>query len=227
VARTLNPAVHAIRRDAFIDVAERMIQVKGYDKLSIQDLLDALGVSKGAFYHYFGSKAALLEAVIDRMIDAGMAALTPVLIDVKLSALDKLNGVFSTIASFKGERTELIRAVMEVWLADDNAIVREKFRKGTMGRLRPLLARIIEQGQAEGQFAAGSPDDLARVLVSFMQANSETATELYFARLSNAISFEDVERAFNAYRDAVERILGLPARSFYVVDPQTLRHWFG
>ena len=227
VARTLNPEAHAVRRDAFVDVAERMIQLKGYDSLSIQEILDELGASKGAFYHYFGSKAALLEAVIDRMVDAGMAALAPVLADDKLTAIQRLNGIFAGIASFKGERTELILAVMDVWLADDNAIVREKFRKGIGPRLRPLLAQIVEQGQTEGGFVSGRPDDIARVLVSFIQSNTEAATELYFARRSNAISFEDVERAFEAYREAVERILGLPDGSFYAVDRKTLRHWFG
>jgi AcrR family transcriptional regulator len=204
-----------------------MIQLKGYDRLSIQEILDELGASKGAFYHYFGSKAALLEAVIERMVDAGMAVLAPVMTDESLSAIQRLNGIFAGIASFKGERTELILAVMEVWLADENAIVREKFRKGIGPRLRPLLARIIEQGQTEGGFVAGSPDDIARVLVSFIQSHTEAASELYFARRSDAITFEDVERAFDAYREAVERILGLPHGSFFAVDRETLRHWFG
>jgi AcrR family transcriptional regulator len=227
MARTLNPAAHAVRRDAFIDVAERLIQLKGYEQLSIGELLDELDASKGAFYHYFDSKAALLEAVIGRMVDAGIAAVTPVLTDRELSAIERLNGLFAGIATFKGERTELVRAVIEVWLADENAVVREKFRKGIMPRLRPLLARIIEQGQAEGTVVAGSPIDIARVLVSFIQANQDVATELYAARQFGLIRFDEVERAFEAYREALERILGVPPGSVRVVDRQVLHYWYG
>ena len=71
MARTLNPAAHAVRRDAFVDAAQRLIQAKGYEEMSIQDVLDELGASRGAFYHYFDSKAALLEAVVERMVDDG------------------------------------------------------------------------------------------------------------------------------------------------------------
>ncbi len=68
MARTLDPAAHALRRDEFVDAAQRLIAAKGYEALSIQDLLDDLGASKGAFYHYFGSKSDLLGAVVDRMV---------------------------------------------------------------------------------------------------------------------------------------------------------------
>ena len=63
--------MHAVRRDDFIDAAQRLIRTKGYEETSIQDILDALGASQGAFYHYFGSKADLLEAVVERMVDVG------------------------------------------------------------------------------------------------------------------------------------------------------------
>ena len=46
---------------------------RGYDRFSIQDILDATGASKGAFYHYFDSKDALLDAIVDRMADQATA----------------------------------------------------------------------------------------------------------------------------------------------------------
>ena len=67
MARTLNATIYAVRRDAFVDVAQRLIQAKGYQQMSIQDVLDELDASRGAFYHYFDSKADLLEAVVERL----------------------------------------------------------------------------------------------------------------------------------------------------------------
>ena len=61
MARTLDPAAHALRRDEFVDAAQRLIQSRGYEQMSIQDVLDELGASKGAFYHYFDSKEGLLD----------------------------------------------------------------------------------------------------------------------------------------------------------------------
>src|SRR5262249_52797772 len=149
----------AVRRDAFLDVAQRLIQAVGYEQMSVQDVLDELDASRGAFYHYFKSKVALLEAVCDRMVTVALAAVAPVVDDPALTAPEKLARLFAGIGHWKAERRDLILALIRVWRSDDNALVREKLRQETMTRLAPLLARIIAQGQAEGVFSVTSPED--------------------------------------------------------------------
>ncbi len=225
--RTVDAVAYATRREAFVEVAEGLIQAKGYEQLSIQDILAELGASKGAFYHYFGSKAALLEAVVEHIVEAAMSSLTPHVTDPAVPALDKLRGVFVGIAQWKGERTELMRALIEVWLSDENAIVREKLRRSLVPRLAPLLAAIIREGVAEGVFAVDSPDGVARVLVSLIQGANDTALELYVARQAGAVSLAAVERFFAAYTAALERLLGLPAASLMFPDRTVLLKWYG
>src|SRR3977135_4304437 len=115
MARTVNATLRTVRREAFLDVAQRLVQTKGYDAMSIQDVLNELEASKGAFYHYFDSKQALLEAVVERFADAGLAALGPILDDPELPALRKLEKVFAGIARFKAQKKELVVAIVEVW----------------------------------------------------------------------------------------------------------------
>jgi AcrR family transcriptional regulator len=227
MARTRDPEAHAARRDAFVDAGSLLIQSKGYEQLSVQEILGSVGASKGAFYHYFDSKADLLEAVVLQMTEAATTSLLPVVDDPDLTALEKLNGIFTGIARWKGDRTELLMAVMDGWLTDDNAIVREKFRQSVALRLTPVLARIVAQGQTEGTFRTGSPEDIASVLVTLIQGANEVAIELYYARKAKAITFDAVEQRLRAYGDAYERILGLPAGSFPAPDRATLLQWFG
>src|ERR1700694_2326094 len=130
--RTVNPALYTIRREAFLDVAQRLVQTKGYEAMSVQDVLNELEASKGAFYHYFDSKQALLEAIVERFADGALATLAPVLHDPKLPALTKLEEVFAGIAGWKAEQKELVLGIIEVWNSDSNAIVREKLRRMTM-----------------------------------------------------------------------------------------------
>ncbi len=225
--RTLNPAVHTVRRDAFVEVAQRLIQGKGYEQMSIQDVLDSLEASRGAFYHYFDSKQALLEAVIDRMVDAGLEAVEPIVSDPTLTALQKFQGVFAGIQQFKAERKPLVLAVLEVWISDDNAVVREKFRHTAVRRLAPVLTSIVKQGNAEGMFKTGAADATARVLVGLMQSFSDEATVLYLARQANTVTFEEVRGAVAANTDACERILGLGAGTLTLIDGPALHFWFG
>jgi AcrR family transcriptional regulator len=226
LARTVNAEVHAVRRGAFLDVAQRLIQAKGYEQMSIQDVLDELEASRGAFYHYFDSKVALLEAVVDRMVDASLAAVSPV-VDADLPAPPKLMGLFTGIATWKTERRDLVMALLRVWHSDDNAIVRVKLRQAMLVRLGPLLAGIIAQGCAEGVFHVSSPDHSARVLLSLIEGAQDEAVELFFAREAGTVTYQTVLGRLAAYGDTYERILGAPAGSLKIVDDSVLRQWFG
>src|ERR1700682_4400252 len=112
MARTVNATLHTVRREAFLEGAERLIQTKGYEAMSIQDVLDELEASKGAFYHYFDSKLALLEAVVERFADAGLATVAPILDDPVLPALRRLEKVFAGIARVKAEQKELVLGIV-------------------------------------------------------------------------------------------------------------------
>jgi AcrR family transcriptional regulator len=225
--RTVNVAAHRVRREAFLDVAQRLIQTRGYEQMSIQDVLDALDTSRGAFYHYFGSKQALLEAVVDRFADGAMVAVAPVVADPDLPALRKLERVFGVIARWKAQQKELTLAIMEVWNSDGNAIVREKLRRMTASRLRPLLSTLIRQGVDEGLFTAASPVETATVLVSLIQGYQQLALEQFIARQAGTVTFEVVQRTYAAFTEAFERILGIPRGSVTLTDEATLRFWFG
>jgi len=227
VARTLNPATHTVRREAFIDAAQRLMQAKGFDQVSIQDLLDELDASRGAFYHYFESKQALLEAMVDRIVDAAMLVVYPVLEDPGLTAIAKLERVFSVIGAWKTERKALMLALLQVWMSDDNAIVREKIRRLSVTRLTPVLTPIIQQGVDEGTFDTKSPAETAHVLIVLLQGFQEGATEMFIARHAGTIPIEVVERNFQSYTDSFERILGVSGGSISLVDAVTFHEWFG
>src|SRR5713226_5148710 len=227
MARTVNATLYTVRRDAFLDVAQRLIQTKGYEGMSVQDLLDGLEASKGAFYHYFDSKQALLEAVIQRFADDALATLAPILGDPHLPAPRKLERVFAGIARFKAEKKELVVAIVEVWNSDGNAIVREKLRRLTANLMVPLLARVIRQGVNEGEFNVVSPDETATVLVALLQGLQEIAMDLFLARQAGTIGLDAVRRSLASFNEAFERLLGIQEGSLKLTDEATLRFWFG
>jgi AcrR family transcriptional regulator len=224
--RTVNPESHASRRDEFIDAGQRLIQSKGYEQLSIDDVLAETGASKGAFYHYFGSKQGLLEAVIERMVKGGIEVVGAVVSKPNLSAVDKLHTYFSTLAAYKAEQKEFVLRLLEVWYSDDNAIVREKFRKEVVQLVTPHFATIIRQGVAEGAFTLTQPEQMARVVLSLMLDTGDEAGELYLARHTGQISLDEVRQRISTYELALERLLGVPAGTLHLVEESTLQEWF-
>jgi AcrR family transcriptional regulator len=227
MARTIDPAAHAVRRETFLDAAQRLIQTKGYEQMSLQDVIGDAGTSKGAFYHYFDSKAALLEGVVDRMVEGATGQVAPVLDDPDLPAADKFRAMFAGIASFKTERRDLLVGLMRTWLSDDNAIVREKFRRAVVARMLPVYTDLIRQGVLEGTFTVTSPEHAARVMLALLLGANEHASWLYVANHAGEIPFEVVEGALSAYPEAMERILGAPPGSLRWWDDAAILHdWF-
>lgn len=225
--RVLDPASHAVRRDAFVEAGQRLIATKGYERLNVQDVIDSVGASKGAFYHYFASKEALLEAVVEKVGDGAIDAAAPIVADRGLGAIDKLERLFSTMARFKSTRKDLVLGLLDVWLSNDNAIFREKVRRSGIERMAPLIAEIIRQGNASGDFRTGPADETARVLIALMISSNEHLAEMVVRTKAQPVPLEVVERTLDAYRAALERILGLPPpRRLVIMDPETIRFWF-
>jgi len=226
MARTLNPAAHSVRRDEILDVAERLIRTRGYDSMGVQDIQDELGVSRGAIYHYFNSKEAILEAVVDRITEAAMAVVTPIATDPSRPAPAKLQDVFAVAGRWKAERSELLLAVLQSWYAPGNDLVRTRTEAAAFREFVPLLDRIIRQGTVEGVMDPTSPKHAAQILASLFYGSGQAIYHLVVDRMEGRITFEEVELHMRAYAEAIERILGLPPRSFALVDDESLRVWF-
>lgn len=58
-----------LTRDRILRMAQGLILEKGYGGTSLADIVGALGVTKGAFFHHFGSKDELARALIQRYAD--------------------------------------------------------------------------------------------------------------------------------------------------------------
>jgi AcrR family transcriptional regulator len=225
--RTLNVAEHTVKKEAFVEAAMRLMQTKGYEQMSIQDVLDAVDSSRGGFYHYFDSKQELLGAMVDRIADQALTAVAPVVEDPTLGAVAKLERFFGGIAQYKSEHKTLMLELIKVWKSDFNAVVREKVRHTVVARIAPILAGIVKQGVAEHVFTVDSPDETATILMTLITGFQDGATELFLARQANTISYQDAERTMLSFAGAFERILGARAGSIQIVDQKTLREWFG
>ena len=85
MARTVKPP--DVRRSELIATAQHLFYTKGYETTSVSDIIDSVGVAKGTFYYYFDSKQAILEAIIDELMDQSMAILQKIVSDETLAAI--------------------------------------------------------------------------------------------------------------------------------------------
>jgi TetR/AcrR family transcriptional regulator, transcriptional repressor for nem operon len=226
MARTVHQEKHAVKRKEILDTAQRFVYTKGYDQMSIQDILSDLQISKGAFYHYFSSKGDLLEALIEQMRQEIEPIILPIVDDPDLPALDKLHRFFNTTARWKTARKAYILSLLQVWYIDENALVRQKATTNVIKWVAPLLAGVIRQGIQEDTLATPFPDQSAEIVLSLLTSLGDAFKDLFFGNEPPSDKKQRATAVVAAYNDAMERVLSAPPGSLNLVDAETLNEWF-
>jgi len=216
---------YAARRNEILDVARKLVYTKGYEQMSIQDILDALNISKGAFYHYFDSKQALLDGLIERILDDAEQVLRPIVEAKGLSAIEKLRRYFDTAGKWKVSQKSFMLDLFRVWHADANAIMRQKQESASIKRIAPMLAEIVRQGMDEGVFSTKYPEQFAHMFVGLSHGFEDKLVELLLVDHPPPDALQRLEALIGAYSDSMERILGAPPGSLPLGDIEVLKEW--
>jgi TetR/AcrR family transcriptional regulator, transcriptional repressor for nem operon len=233
MARTVKQEEFTSKRIEILNAAQKLMFTKGYEKMSIQDILDDVGISSGAFHHYFASRAALLDAFIERIQQESNKWLLPVLQDPHLNAIQKLQGFFDTLDRGRmALKAEVVR-LGQFWYTDANALVRLKVDEAVTQQRAPLISEIVRQGVREGLFTTTLPDKAGEVILALLQGMGNTHARLLFslAEERGAISERDLHciaeivATHVAYIEAIERMLGASPNSLRRTDAEAVKVW--
>ncbi len=209
----------------FLDVAQELFYQKGYEPTSVQEIIRRVQVAKGTFYHYFESKAALLDALVARMIEQTLAALQPLIDDASLDALTKFQQFFAATGNWKAANRDFLVEMMQVLYRDENVLLRTKMEAAAIALTAPLLAQIIEQGVAEKHFSVAHPTEAAEIVLTMGRACSNALVALLLTKQWDADARAAVERKLCAYERSIERILGADEDSLQLIAPDVLDVW--
>jgi AcrR family transcriptional regulator len=223
--RVVKESEYAVKRNEILDVAQKLVYTTGYEQMSIQDILDELKISKGAFYHYFDSKLTLLDGLVDRMLDEAELVMRPIVDAQNLPALEKLRRYFDATGRWKTSRKAFMLDLLRVWYTDSNAIVRIKQETAAFKRIAPLLAEIIRQGIVEGVFTTSFPDQIVSVLLGLSQGIADAMADLLLSEEMPEDALQRLEAIAGAYSQSLERVLGAPAGSLPLVDVVNFKDW--
>jgi AcrR family transcriptional regulator len=226
MARIVKQEEYDQHRNAILDTAQRLVYTKGYEQISIQDIIAEVQISKGAFYHYFSSKQALLEALIGRMADQGVQVIAPIMQDETLSATVRLLRAFDTATRWKVARKDYLLSLVKIWYADENAILRLKSQAAVITMVTPLITGIVRQGIHEGVFHNSYPEQACEIIFTMLMSMGESMIKLLIQPEHNAQVMQNLEALTACYQEAMERILGAAPGSLPLFDHAILREWF-
>lgn len=149
------------RRDEILDAAEARFTRYGYLATSVAELIADMGIAKGTFYHHFASKDAVMHAVIERQVDRLVTMANERAGRNERPALERLAALFAP--GGRPERSAALAAELE---APGNEVMHAVALAVTTRRLVPIVARVIDEGNAAGEFDAVDPVATAGVMLA-------------------------------------------------------------
>jgi len=152
------------RRQEIITAAVELFRTKGYEKTTMQNVMDALGIAKGTIYHYFKSKEDLLEAVIEESVVEYLTGMQATLDESTGNALDKMR-----LLILAGQVADEQEEIIEHLHRPGNAGMQTRQLAVTISGLAPLYAKVIQQGCDEGVFQTEHPLESAELILSGIQ----------------------------------------------------------
>lgn len=159
-------------RSRLLDAACDVIRARGYAATSVDDLCRAAGVTKGAFFHQFGSKEALGVAAADRWAEAAAAVFADAPYHDAGDPLDRLLGyvrfrrsiIRGDIAGFT-----CLAGTMAQEVHQSHPAIRDACAAAILGHAATLEADIAAAVAARGIVADWTPASLARHTQAVLQ----------------------------------------------------------
>lgn len=150
-----------------LDTGLALIARRGFTAVGLSELLAAAGVPKGSFYHWFASKEAFGEALVERYFEGYLEGLDHIFGDPECRAKDCLQEYWQRWVETQdptgcGSPCVVVKLAGEV--SDLSEAMRHALRRGTE-EVERRMAALIADGIQEGDLPAGlEPVSTAREL---------------------------------------------------------------
>ncbi len=188
------------RRAEIVKTARDLFLTKDYDKTTMQDFMNHLGIAKGTIYHYFKSKEELLEAVVEDIVNQHLEEMNILIQETTGNALKKIQALIQ--AGSKVAAPSLLEKLHE----RGNEAMHTRILVSTLMKQAPIYAKLIEQGCEEGIFHTNLPLECAEFILSAFQFLTDLGISPW--------AQEDLIRRNKAFPKLIEQLLQAPPNSF-------------
>ncbi len=155
-------------RSRILDVAERLVQVRGFNGFSYADVATELAVTKASLHYHFPGKAELGEALVTRYAQRFADALAAIDADMAEAP--------AKLGAYAGLHTDVLRqqrmCLCGMFAAEYETLA-APIRDGVVAFLddnEVWLERVLEQGRKDESLRfTGSAQETARSIVSGLE----------------------------------------------------------
>ncbi len=201
-----------------LETAHLLFSEKGYDKTSVNEIINRLNISKGAFYHYFNSKDEVLDAIILGYTAEALDMLYEIVYDPSLNGLEKYIKMFKEAQANREKNAERFSYLIKLFLKEDNRLFRDRYIEKIIEETKPPLILILQQGVKEGLFIINHPDETAELIIRLGNIYRTKIALLTSTLKNNPNNLLKIQSISEFLQDTVERLLGLDAGTLNIIS---------
>jgi AcrR family transcriptional regulator len=156
------------RRAEIIEATFFCIALKGYSKITMQDIADSAGVSKGVIHYYFRSKEELFLSVFEKLVkDLDSHIATKV--NRAKTPPEKIRAIISAVFEKVKENKKFQVVLLDFWAHSTKHPTLRAANANQYARYRYLTKKIITEGIEEGYFKDCEPERVASALIGLIE----------------------------------------------------------
>ncbi|OYT91023.1 MAG: TetR family transcriptional regulator [Burkholderiales bacterium PBB3] len=163
MAKAIVPESSATR-DNILAVGQKLMAAKGFSAVGLNEILTSSGVPKGSFYHYFASKEAFGEALLDKYFNDYLAEMDRTFSQPGFSSAQRLTTYLTQWQenqSFLDCQGKCLAVKLGAEVADLSEAMRLSLKRGTES-IVSRLADALKAGVADGSLTIeGDPQQVA------------------------------------------------------------------
>jgi AcrR family transcriptional regulator len=187
-----------------IEVAAKLFAEKGYEQTTMQEIVDDLGMSKGAIFHHFGSKEDIVEAVIGRHRDKLITAAEAVANDKRIPIHERF--IKTALALQASDDTGL--QIAEHLHKPQNALMHMKIERVLFDEATPVMVRVVREGVEQGVFDTPCPEEAVGMILTY-------SNSAFDANHLAGLTANELSRKAHSFIWTVERLIGAESGSLH------------
>ena len=171
-------------REHLIEIGLERIHKIGYAATGVKEILDLAGVPKGSFYHYFPSKEAFAQEVLQRYAARETQRWETILGDDKVSPLKRLRKYFNELIAVYGQKGPIsgcLLGKMSAEVAGQSPAI-QSLLATSFDRWQQAIAAVLRSAVERGDLPRSMKTD---ELASFLLNSYEGALVRSQAQKSN------------------------------------------
>ncbi len=202
------------KRQELLDAAERLFCQQGYEATAISDLMAALKLSKGGFYHHFSSKDAVLSALCQRHANQAAASLAA---DAAAHAdpIARIDAVLHAYMPLRRDNLDFLRVLLPYLHQSASRSVALAYQEALLASFLPRLEEALDAARQAGK-AFPEVRGVEKPVLHLVNQLWLDAAHLMPCEPAELLALLGV------YRRAIELLLGAPFGSIQVIRVEDL-----